>query len=356
MATNVEGMDNKNTDDKFMRAVQYTSGGTAEQMYISPVPKPVLKEKEILIRVHTTSVNRADLIQRKGMYPPPPGVSEILGLEAAGEVEKVGPGCVRWQEGDCVMALLPGGGYAELVAAHEDHVMRIPDSMTFEEAGGVPEAWLTAYQLLHKVAGIKPGQNVLIHAGGSGVGLAAVQLARVAGAVPIVTAGAPEKLLKATQLGAAAAYNYKKENIAEKISKFTNGHGADIVLDCIGRSMLDDNCQAVAVDGCWVVYGLMSGSKVESADFLSMILRKRIRLQGTTLRSRDTQYKTELVNDFAQNILPRFKSKELQTVIDKVFPLGQISHAHRYIENNSNTGKVIIRVRADKPSPETQYA
>uniref|UniRef100_A0A2R5LKY1 Putative zinc-binding oxidoreductase n=2 Tax=Ornithodoros turicata TaxID=34597 RepID=A0A2R5LKY1_9ACAR len=339
-----------------MRAVEYVSGGGPEQMHISPVKKPVLKEKEILIRVHTTSINRADLMQRKGMYPPPPGASEILGLEAAGLVEKCGEGCSRWMEGDRVMALLSGGGYAEFVTVHEDHVMEIPESMTFEDAGGIPEAWLTAYQLLYKVADVKAGQKVLIHAGGSGVGLAVVQLARLAGAEPIVIAGAADKLLRATQLGAAAAYNYKKDNIVERVSKFTQGHGVDILLDCIGRSMLDENCRMIAVDGCWVLYGLMSGSKIESSEFLSLILRKRVRLQGTTLRSRSTEYKAQLIKDFVKDVLPRFSKKELQVAIDKVYPLGQISQAHKYVESNSNVGKVVIRVCADLPSPGQEHS
>ncbi|XP_076337666.1 quinone oxidoreductase PIG3-like isoform X2 [Tachypleus tridentatus] len=335
---------------KDMRAVQFEVGGP-EKLFIGKVPIPSLREKEILIRVVATAVNRADLLQRMGNYPVPPGASDILGLEAAGVVEKLGPDCTRgWTPGDKVMALLAGGGYAEFVASHEDHIMPVPKGLSFEEAASIPEAWLTSYQLLHKIGQIQREETVLIHAGASGVGLAAVQLARLANATVFVTAGSEEKIKKAIELGAKEGFNYKQEDFSEKILQITEGRGVNVILDCVGASYWEKNVKSIAIDGCWILFGLLGGSKV-NGDLLKQLLAKRVRLEGTTLRSRSVQYKAELVKEFSKTCLPHLtKSGALKTVVNKVFSFEKVDDAHHYMTSNQNIGKIVIQVQAREAS------
>ncbi|XP_064611597.1 LOW QUALITY PROTEIN: quinone oxidoreductase PIG3-like [Liolophura sinensis] len=260
-----------------MRAAHFQPGGP-ELLGIEETDIPTLKRAEVLIRVVCTAINRADTLQRKGGYPPPPGASEILGLEAAGMIHQLGPDCMAgWKVGDRVMALLPGGGNAEYVAAHEDQLIAIPSGMSFDTAAAIPETWLTAFQLLHTIGKVQAGDWVLIHAGGSGVGTAAIQLSLLAGAKPIVTAGSQAKIETAKSLGAVAGFNYKEGDFSEKVTQATGGSGANLILDCVVRSFWEQNVKLIAVDGRWVSYGLLGGPKVEG-NLLGFILRKRIQL------------------------------------------------------------------------------
>ncbi|KAK6490047.1 quinone oxidoreductase PIG3-like [Huso huso] len=330
-----------------MLAVYTDAPGGPENLYLKKVPRPEPGNREVLIKVCASALNRADLLQRRGRYPPPPGASAILGLEAAGDVSGLGAGCRgSWSVGDRVMALLSGGGNAQYVTVPEDHVMAIPNHMAFSQAAAIPEAWLTAYQLLHLVADVQKGETVLIHAGASGVGTAAIQLCRLAGAVPIVTAGSPGKLKMAAELGAAAGFNYKEEDFSENTLAFTKGHGANAILDCIGGSNWERNVKCLSTDGRWVVYGMMGGSEVHG-DILGKLLFKRGRLLTSLLRSRSMEYKANLVKSFRDNVLPHFSPDlptPLQPVIDCVFPMDQIADAHSYMEANKNTGKIIISI------------
>ncbi|CAC5395768.1 TP53I3 [Mytilus coruscus] len=349
-----------------MRAVQFQTGGL-EKMKIGEVPIPVLRKKEILIKVYASAINRADTLQRKGAYPPPAGESDILGLEAVGTVDKLGPDCSqKWNIGDRVMALLAGGGNAEFVACREECLMPIPKKMSFTIAAAIPEVWLTAYQLLHTVGGVKAGDTVLIHAGGSGVGTAATQLSVLAKAKPLVTAGSIEKIDMAKSLGAVAGFNYKEGDfslgvkqytkdvgvnlildcIGESFYNQTSNVGVNLILDCIGESFYNQNIESIANDGTWVVYGLLGGGKI-NADLLSKLLRKRITITGTTLRVRPIEYKESLVQNFTQNALPYFESGRLKPIIDKIFPLEQIGNAHQLMEENKNTGKIVLKIREE---------
>uniref|UniRef100_A0A8C8GTE5 Enoyl reductase (ER) domain-containing protein n=1 Tax=Oncorhynchus tshawytscha TaxID=74940 RepID=A0A8C8GTE5_ONCTS len=368
------------SENNMMTAVCIDTPGGPESMLLRNVPRPQPEHGEVLMRVHATALNRADTLQRKGLYPAPPGESEVLGLEAAGTVASVGPGVRQsWGLGDRVMTLLSGGGYAEYVAVPEELLMSIPTHLTVYQAAAIPEAWLTAFQLLHFVGlhlnspadvpllchaqlflswhnligccpiqTVKEGEIVLVHAGASGVGTAAVQLVRLAGAIPIVTAGSSEKLQMAETLGAAAGFNYKHEDFAKKVSDFTAGRGANVILDCIGGSNWERNVACLATDGRWVLYGCMGGKTV-TGDILGKLLSKRGQLLCSLLRSRRLQYKADLVRAFSERALPHFSDPtsspcRLRPVIDSMFSLDQVADAHRHMEANRNTGKIVINV------------
>ncbi|KAL7379779.1 hypothetical protein ABVT39_005773 [Epinephelus coioides] len=331
---------------KMMRAVCVDVPGGPENLLLRSVPKPQLKDGEVLIKVHATALNRADLLQRRGLYPPPPGESDIIGLEVAGTVDTLGPGVKGdWRLDERVMALLPGGGYAEYVSVPEQLLMPVPSNLTLCQAAAIPEVWLTAFQLLAFVAQVKEGEVVLAHAGASGVGTAAVQLVRLFGAVPIVTAGSAEKLKIAENLGAAAGFNYKEESFAQGVHDFTGGKGANIILDCVGGSNWEQNVNSLATDGRWVLYGTMGGRSV-NGDLLGKLLAKRGHLLCSLLRSRSLQYKAELVKAFSHRVLPCFSDQaaSLRPVIDSTFNLEDIADAHRHMEANKNTGKIVINV------------
>ncbi|KAM4771982.1 quinone oxidoreductase PIG3 [Rhinophrynus dorsalis] len=332
-----------------MLAAHFDVPGGPENLYIKEVVRPVPKEGEVLIKVQSSALNRADLLQRRGYYPPPPGSSDILGLEAVGTIVGFGPGADgRWKIGDLVMALLSGGGNAQYVTVPAGHLMPVPSGMTATDAAAIPEAWLTAFQLLHLVGKVQKGETVLIHAGASGVGTAAIQLCLLAGAIPIVTAGSPEKLQTAAVLGAAAGFNYKEENFATKCLEFTKGVGADIILDCVGASHWEKNLQCLNTDGRWVVYGLMGSGEIHG-DLLAKLLRKRGSLLGSLLRSQSRKYKEELVKAFTEQALPQFTpggAIQLKPIVDSIYSLQQIASAHQRMEENKNTGKIILQIPA----------
>eukprot|EP00160_Parvularia_atlantis_P002283 Unigene11878_Nuclearia_a/m.36173 Unigene11878_Nuclearia_a/g.36173 ORF Unigene11878_Nuclearia_a/g.36173 Unigene11878_Nuclearia_a/m.36173 type:complete len:339 (+) Unigene11878_Nuclearia_a:118-1134(+) len=304
---------------------------------------------QVLVRVHTTAVNRADLLQREGGYAPPPGASAILGLECAGVVERLGPyACGRFAVGARVMALLSGGGYAEYVLVPEEHLLPVPDAFSFEQAAAVPEVWLTAYQLLRAIGRVQPGESVLIHAGASGVGTAAIQLcAHVFGARAIASVGSDAKREAVLQLGATAAFNYKTAGAFSAFVKAQTGErGCELVLDPVGASNWAENAESCAMDGRWVLFGSMGGLHVEGA-MLGAVLRKRLTLTGTTLRNRSDAYKAALVADFAREVLPRLVDGALRPVVHAVLPLRDAADAHRLVaerRTNETVGKVVLQV------------
>jgi len=240
------------------------------------------------------------------------------------------------------MALLSGGGYAEYVSVNENHVFKIPDSISYEQAAGIPEVWLTAFQLLFWVGQIKKGDYVLIHAGASGVGIAAIQLCLATEAIPIATVGSLSKKQYLNQhFGLEFIINYKEEDFEEKTRTFTKGHGADVILDPIAASNFKKNLASIATDGRWVLFGAMGGSTVESLD-LSLVFRKRIRIEASALRSRTDEYKTKLVSEFCEKFLRKFETQEFKLVIDKIFHYNEVVAAHKLLESNETVGKVIL--------------
>ena len=325
-----------------MRAVIVTEQGDPSHMQIGEVPTPEPGADEVRVRVHATALNRADTFQRKGYYPPPEGESDVLGLEMAGTVEAVGTGVVDWDEGDRVFALLGGGGYAEQVVVHKNLLMAMPPGMTMTEAAAIPEVFLTAYQSLHWLAGMKKGHRVLMHAGASGVGTAALQLARAHGAVPYATASAA-KHDTCRRYGAEAVADYETENFAECVDEWTGGEGVDVIVDVIGAPYFHRNVESLAVDGRIVQLATLGGSTVDEVS-LRDLMAKRVHLLASTLRSRSLAYKVQLTDEFAGYALPLFVDGTLEPVIDSVMDWTEVSAAHRRMENNKNAGKIVLQI------------
>ena len=325
-----------------MRAVTVREPGGPEQLAIDDVPTPEPGPHEVLVQVHATALNRADTFQRRGHYPPPEGASEILGLECAGTVAATGPGVVDWSEGDRVFGLLAGGGYAEYTVTHTDALMALPPGLSMEEAAAIPEVFLTAYQALHWLGGLVPGHRVLIHAGASGVGTAAIQLARRADAVPYVTASAPKHDV-CRELGAEAAIDYEREDFAARIHALTDGAGVDVILDFIGAPYFEANVASLAMDGRIVQLATLGGSTVADVS-LRDLMAKRVHLLATTLRNRSLEYKIQLTQEFASDVLPAFIDGNLQPVIDSTYDWTDVADAHRRMEANANAGKIVLRV------------
>jgi len=322
-----------------MKAILFDQPGDPDVLRYGDAPDPQPGADELLVRVHATAVNRADLLQRRGGYAPPPGASPILGLELAGEVvQPVG----EWHTGDRVMAVVTGGGYAEVAAVPAGMAMRIPERFSYQEAAAIPEAFLTAYLNLFTLGRLQPGEVALIHAGASGVGTAAIQLAHAAGARAIVTAGSDEKLALCRELGAELAINYRSESFADRVQAATGGRGADVVLDFIGAPYWDSNMAALALGGRLMLIGFLGDSRGQLD--LGTIMGKSLTIAGTTLRRTPLPQKRALTQAFAEFALPRFARGELRPVTDRVMPLAQAAEAHRVLEANSNAGKVVLSV------------
>lgn len=312
-------------------------------LYIGKAAKPVIAEDELLVKVKATALNRADLLQKRGLYPPPAGASPILGLEMSGIVEEVGANVHDWKIGDRVCALLPGGGYAEYTAIPARMAIPIPENLSFEEAAAIPEVFLTAYLNIFDLGGLKAGQTVLIHAGASGVGTAAIQLAKAVGAKVIVTAGSHEKRELCRSLGADVAIDYKAGPFAPEVKKATDGKGVHLILDFIGAAYWEQNIDSLAIDGKLVLIGMMSGSKVDHVD-LGKLLFKRIQVIGTALRSQTVERKIELTKAFHEFALPKFKASTLKPIIDSTWAWEDANEAHTRMEQNKNAGKIVLRI------------
>lgn len=327
-----------------MRAVVLEKYGEPEVLALQQVPEPEPGPNEVRAKVAVCGLNRADIMQRQGQYPPPaPTDYEIPGLEFAGTIDKVGGMVGNWQVGDRVFGLLPSGGYAEQVVTHERMLMAIPDNLSFEEAAAIPEVFLTAYDALLNKGDLQAGDIVLIHAGGSGVGTAATQLAKVMGASLIFTTSrSNEKLSKSKEMGASRATNSKREDFDQVIREATGGYGADVILDFVGADYLDKNIQAAALEGKIVQIATLSGA-IAQID-LRQMMAKRLRLIGTTLRSRPIEQKMVLTQQFASQMLPLFAQGSLKPVIDRSFKLEEVAQAHQYMESNSNFGKILLKV------------
>ena len=325
-----------------MKAIVIREPGGPDVLELRDVPRPALKAGEIRVRMRATALNGADLLQRRGLYPPPPGESEILGMEVAGEVAELGPDVSSSgvKLGDRVMALLPGGGYAEEVALPAGMAIPIPRGLDFVQAAAIPEVFITAYLELFLLGELKAGEWLLVHAGASGVGTAAIQLAREAQARVIATAGSAAKTEACLKLGAAAAIDYKREDFAARVLELTSKHGADCILDLVGAAHWAKNIQALAIGGRLLLVGLGGGAKVEVD--LRALLAKRARVIASTLRSRPLAEKLELTRKFREAVVPLFESGRVKPIVDRVFPLAQAADAHRYHETQANVGKIVL--------------
>ena len=297
----------------------------------------------MLIKIAASAVNRADTQQRKGNYPPPPGESEIMGLECAGVIDAIGPGVQGWSVGDRVMTILGGGGYATFATAPAGTLMSIPDGFSMTDAAAIPEVFLTAYLNIFREAGLKSTETLLMHGGASGVGTAAIQLAKTLGpSTVIVTVGSEEKANACKALGADHAINYKTEDFVERVLEITEKRGANVILDHIGGGYFKQNTACLAIYGRLVIIGLMGGAKAEIN--IGRLMVKRQRVIGSVLRARSIAEKTALTQAFSEEALGLFPTGELKPVVHEVLPLEEIVRAHEMMEANANTGKIVLSV------------
>lgn len=325
-----------------MKAVITTADGGTDVLEIGEIPPPQPTETQLLVDVKATALNRADLIQRRGGYPPPPGESEILGLEIAGTVSDLGKNTEGFNIGDPVFGLVSGGGYAEKAIIDHRMAMHIPSDWSFEEAAAVPEVFFTANENIFTLGQLTERETILIHAGGSGVGSAGIQIAHHTGAQVFVTASTTEKINKCIELGAKAGINYKDTDFTEEIRRLTNGDGVDVVLDFIGAEYLQRNLSILKTKGRLLQVGLMSGS--ETNINLGIVMRKRLKIIGSVMRPQSLKEKIAITQRFVQRWLPELKAGTLQPIIDTVFTLEQVQKAHEYMEQNRNFGKIILKI------------
>jgi putative PIG3 family NAD(P)H quinone oxidoreductase len=326
-----------------MKAIVISEPGGPEVLAWSEVPDPVPGDGEVLVEVAAAAVNRADLLQRQGFYDPPPGSSEILGLECSGRIVELGPGVSGWGVGDRVCALLTGGGYAQRVAVPTGQLLPVPASVDLVEAAGLPETVCTVWSNVFMTAGLQPGETLLVHGGASGIGTTAIQLAKALGATVLVTVGSKEKAERCVELGADAAIDYKEEDFVERVRELTDGHGADVILDIMGASYLARNVDALAVSGRLVNIGMQGGSKAELD--LGMLMRKRAAVLATTLRARPAAEKAAIVAAVREHVWPLVASGAFQVVVDRRVPLPDAAQAHRAVEASDHVGKVLLVAR-----------
>ncbi len=325
-----------------MRAIVVEHPGGPDVLRMGEAPDPVPGPGELLARVHATALNRLDLLQREGRYPLPPGAPETLGVEMAGEVTGWGDGVTGFSRGDRVCALLLGGGYAELATVPAAMAIPIPATLSYEEAAAIPEVFLTAYLNLFDLGGLRAGDYALVHGGASGVGTAAIGLARAAGAHAIVTVGSDEKAARCRELGAIAAINYKEGPFERGVKEATGGRGVDVILDMVGAPYWEQNLACLVTGGRLILVAQQGGGTLEIE--LGAIQRKRLRVIGTGLRPLPLDEKVALVERFKDFALARFADGRLAPVVDRVYPLEDAPEAHRYMASNANVGKIVLRV------------
>ena len=302
--------------------------------------KPEAGAGEVLIKVHATAINRADLMQRRGFYPPPPGASEIMGLECAGEIAGVGAGVTKWSSGDRVCALMAGGGYAEYAVVAESNVVPIPGGLSFAHAACLPEVFATAWLNLFMEARLQPGEKVILHAGASGVGTAAIQLCNAFGNPCFVTVGSEDKLNACVDLGADDGSNRHTESFAEKAGRFAGDRGIGVVLDPVGGAYLADNLKLLGLNGRLVLIGLMGGNKTEID--LALLMMKRIRIIGSTLRARSIEEKAVIMSQLVERVWPKIESGEIRPIADTILPITDADKAHELVASDRTIGKVIL--------------
>jgi NADPH2:quinone reductase len=325
-----------------MKAITISHPGGPEVLQLTEKPVPAYTANEVLIKVMAAGINRPDVAQRKGNYPPPAGApQDIPGLEIAGIITAVGADVTRWKIGDKVCALVIGGGYAEYCNVPEAQCLPVPDKLSFAEAASLPETFFTVWSNVFDRVHLQPGETLLVHGGSSGIGVAAIQMATALGSTVYVTAGSPEKCKFCEDLGAAKAINYNKENFSEAINSLTNGKGVDVILDMIGGDYTPLNIKSLANEGRLVLINSMKG-KIAEVD-LSEVMRKRISITGSMLRSRDVEFKSAIAQNLEKYIWPLLASGKIKPIIYKTFPAAQASKAHELMESSEHMGKIVIQ-------------
>ncbi|HEX7536245.1 MAG TPA: NAD(P)H-quinone oxidoreductase [Dermatophilaceae bacterium] len=323
-----------------MRAITIPTPGDADALVLDDVPTPEIAADEVLVQVAAAGVNRADLMQRQGFYPPPPGASAYPGLEVSGTISALGSEVTGWAVGDQVCALLSGGGYAEQVAVPAAQLLPAPDGVSLVDAAALPEVVSTVWSNVFLTANLQPGQTILIHGGSSGIGTMAIQLARAVGARIAVTAGTSDKLEACRELGAEILVNYREQDFVEVLSDATQGSGADVILDNIGAKYLARNVSALAVSGRLVIIGLQGGVKAELD--LGALLRKSAAVIATSLRGRPAAEKAAIVAAVREHVWPLIESGQVKPIVHRTFPLAEAASAHRELESGANIGKVLL--------------
>ena len=324
-----------------MKAIIITQPGGPEVLQIAERPVPEFAANEVLVKVMAAGINRPDVAQRKGNYPPPAGApADIPGLEIAGIIEEVGPAVTQWQIGDKVCALVIGGGYAEYCNVPAGQCLPIPDNLSFAEAASLPETFFTVWSNVFDRGALKPGESLLVHGGSSGIGVAAIQMAKALGSIVYTTAGSEEKCSFCEALGADRAINYKTENFSDAMDTLTNGKGVDVILDMIGGDYTPLNIKSLANEGRLVMINAMQGKDVQVD--LSAVMRKRLTITGSMLRSRDTAFKTAIAQSLQKIIWPLLSAGKIKPVIYKIFPAGEAAKAHALMESSEHMGKIIL--------------
>lgn len=326
---------------KSMKAIVITKPGGPEVLQVQERSIPICAPGEVLIKAAAAGVNRPDVSQRKGNYPPPPGASpDIPGLEIAGTIVETGADVTRWKVGDKICALVTGGGYAEYCNIPEGQCLPVPGNLTFVEAASLPETFFTVWSNVFDRGRLKAGETLLVHGGSSGIGVAAIQMAKSLGSTIYVTAGTDEKCRFCEDLGAAKAINYRKENFVEVIKQITNGKGVGVILDMVGGDYVQDNLRSLANDGRLVLINMMMGKDVQVD--LSQVMTKRLTITGSTLRSRDTAFKAAIARNLEKTIWPLIASGQIKPVIYKVFPAEEAADAHKLMESSEHIGKIVL--------------
>ena len=323
-----------------MRIVEITEPGPPDGLRIGSRPVPVPGSGEVLIRVAAAGVNRADTMQRKGNYPPPPGASDVLGLEVSGTVAAVGQGVADLAVGDQVCALLTGGGYAEYCLAPAPQCLPIPAGVSLIEAAALPEAYATVWTNVIDRGRLEAGESLLVHGGSSGIGTVAIQLARLFGARVFATAGTPAKCAACVELGAERAIDYRAEDFAAVLAEATGGRGVDLILDMVGGAYLERNLASLATEGRLVIIALMEGAQAELD--LARLMSRRLTVTGATLRARSIAQKAEIMTALRARVWPRFASDELRPIVHGTYPLADAAEAHRVMESSVHTGKLLL--------------
>ncbi|MDB5088399.1 MAG: zinc-binding dehydrogenase [Mucilaginibacter sp.] len=315
-------------------------------MQIEVRPTPAYQPYEVLIKVHAAGINRPDIYQRKGNYPPPQGApQDIPGLEIAGVIAEVGSEVTRWKIGDKVCALVMGGGYAEYCNVPEGQCLPVPDNLTFIEAASLPETFFTVWSNVFDRGQLKNNETLLVHGGSSGIGIAAIQMANALGHTVYVTAGSDEKCRFCEELGASKAINYKTENFADAIKQLTNGKGVDVILDMIGGDYTTGNLKSLAEEGRLVLINTMNGKDAQVD--LSIVMRKRLTITGSMLRSREIAFKAAIARSLEKIIWPLIVSGKIKPVINKVFPAKEAAEAHKLMESSEHVGKIVLEFIID---------
>lgn len=328
-----------------MRAVLIDAFGGVDVLRVGEAEKPVPAEGQVLVKVMATSINRPDLVQREGKYPPPAGDSEILGLEVSGVIEALGAGVSGWQVGDRVMTLVGGGGYAEFAVAYASHLMRIPESMSFEEAACVCESYITAFLNVFMIGEFRDSQTAILHGGGGGVNTAAIQLCKaLTPASRLIVTASPAKMERVKALGADCLINFHENpDFTDIVKDYTGKKGVDLILDHVGAKYLAPNMNSLGYKGRLVIIGVVSGIKAELN--LALMMVKRQQIIGSVLRSRPVSEKGDIVAEFTRRALPKFADRTIVPIIEKVFTIDQVADAHRMMEEDKHFGKIVLRIQ-----------